>query len=311
MRIAEYWLMLKFPNGCAAATAALNQPQAKTKTAAIQRCSIELASLALIFDAGSVGFSFQAIENFRRSFGKARMEKRVDRQRTPKKFLGLMLFAQVEIDYAGVEKQLSVFGSQPERLIDGAARRVELAVAKQVPSQDIVGVHISPIVELTSSQLKRFFRLEIVIGVKIGEFAVVELLVEFVQPADVLDQFVLAARLLALTDLFIDLTERRRIFRHRQNRHRLLIKFDRLGVAFLRRFYLSQARQGAIIIGIRLQRALIASFRLIEISDGELFSRELPFGPSDALRRLLGAFARADRALEIGYCAGAVAAHAF
>ena len=109
------------------------------------------------------------------------------------------------MDHAGVKKQLRIMGSELERFMDRFPRRFQLAVSVQVPGQDIVGVNIAPVVQFPPGQLQAFFRFHVVIGVKISELAVVESLIERVEPANVFDQCILLAGLFGLADSLVDL----------------------------------------------------------------------------------------------------------
>ena len=78
------------------------------------------------------------------------------------------------------------------------------------------------------------------IGVKIGELAVVEHLVENTKTADILDQLVLLLCLSLASDLGVDVAQGGCVVRHRQDSDRLLVEIDRFVVSFLRPAQLRQ-----------------------------------------------------------------------
>src|ERR1041384_3455445 len=179
--------MLKFPSGWAAALDAARTIQMK-KAATVKRT---LASIALPLDVR---------ERPRRLVSEEDVEVRIEGERAGEIRAGFFFLAEPSIDHAGVEKELRVFGAELQRLVDRGARLLWVAVAVKIPGENVVGVNIAAIFNLAPRQIEAILRFDIVVGVKIGELAVIQHAVERVQPADVFDQSVLPPRFLDSAD---------------------------------------------------------------------------------------------------------------
>src|ERR1044072_2996802 len=157
----------------------------------------------------------------------------IDAKRTGEKFFGFGFFTEREINHAGMKKQLRVLRSQSQCLIDRRSCLFEFSVSIKIPRYDVVGVHIAPVLQLAERKLHTFLRLDIVIGIKIGELAVVENFVDLVQPTDVLDQFVLLAPVFAATGYCVNVSQGGDIIGHRQYSYSFFIKSNRVLISLL------------------------------------------------------------------------------
>src|SRR3989442_8801 len=208
--------MLKLPRGWAAA------PAAPTRTAS----PTAVESARALTGPGSRSPPGRA-EPLERPGGGLRvqdMEVRVQRQRpgdVPSRAVGI---AARLVDESRMEVQARVGRAEPQSLLDRGLRFHEPAVAVEGPREDVLSVDVAPHVQLLAGEMQGLDRFHVVIGVEECQLPVIDRLVEGVQRADVFDERILPARLVALAQLRLDITEGGGVLRQRDDRQRLPVE---------------------------------------------------------------------------------------
>ena len=104
------------------------------------------------------------------------------------------------LDHARVVEEARVARSQAERLGHGGPRRLRLPVPVEGPREEVVRVDVRGGRRAPGGPAERRVELRVVVEVEGRELAIVERLVEQGEPPDVLDELVLAPRLVLPAD---------------------------------------------------------------------------------------------------------------
>ena len=168
-------------------------------------------------------------------------------------------------------------------------------------------VDVAADVQLPAGQGEGCVELRVVVEVEGRELAIVERLVERGEPPDVLDQLVLASRLVVPADPRQEVAQGGDVVRLGDDIDRPAVQDDGLVGPPLRRPHVAEAGEGPVVARVRRQRRLVRGLGGLEAPHTPVLRRELPLGPRDTLGRPPGRLALLDGALEIGDGAGHVA----
>src|SRR5262245_44483440 len=135
------------------------------------------------------------------------MKMRVEGQGVPEMAPRLFEPSPALRDHPGVEEQSRVTRPGPQGFGDRRGCVVVLPVLVEGPGQDVPGVDVPARLELAPGQRERTVQLDVVISVEVRELPVVDDLVQLAEPADVLDQVVLAACVVLSSERAIDVSE--------------------------------------------------------------------------------------------------------
>lgn len=102
-----------------------------------------------------------------------RVEVRVERERAPEVITGRKFVTSGAGDHPGVIKELRVACAESERLFDGRLRFIELARFQRRPRQRVRAVDVTSHFKLFDRARVGFFDLDVVVGVKERELAVI------------------------------------------------------------------------------------------------------------------------------------------
>src|SRR5256712_7198002 len=211
------------------------------------------------------------------------VETRVHRQAPgdgPSRAVGI---AARLVDESRMEVQPRVGRAEPQSLLDRGLRFHEPAVAVEGPREDVLSIDVASHVQLLAGEMQGLDRFDVMVGVEECQLPVIDRLVERVQRADVFDERILLARLVALAQLRLDITEGGRVLRQRDGRQRLPGEVDAVHVPVLRAADARQAGERAMVARRRRERRGVRRVRLRGPSDLKRQLAELRLTPRERL----------------------------
>jgi hypothetical protein len=165
----------------------------------------------------------------------------IRRQGAMQIFPGLSQFPELVINHPGVKEEACILSPYCQGFGHGYGGFVGLAVLMKGPGQDIIPVDVPSDFQLFLGQVESFLQLDIMVGIKVSQLAVVEHFVERVERTNIGHQAVLLLRVLSTSHFRIHIAEGGRIVWQGDHGDRLLIELDSLGIALLGRSHLCQS----------------------------------------------------------------------